>query len=131
MTDLDTATLRKALRAPSDPGEWVDVTRIMTRGRQVRRRRRLAAVAGGLCAVAVLAGTATAVADRSAAPSAPVQPAGPAQHRPAHDQPAQHRPAQHQPARPVPSRLGTPVPVMRPTTSPPPTRPPAATPTSA
>ena len=96
MTDLDTATLRKALRAPGDPGDRVDVTQIMARGRQVRRRRRLAAVAGGLCAVAVLAGTATAIGNLAAAPSAPGQPVGP---RPAPAGPASAGPACAFPAR--------------------------------
>ena len=66
MTDLDTTALRRALKPPGDPwapgasagsapAGWApaDVTSIMTRGRRVRRRRRLAAVAGGLGAVAV------------------------------------------------------------------------------
>ena len=77
MTDLDTTALRKALRAPGDPGDLVDVTQLMARGRRLRARRRLAAAAGALCAVAALAGTATAIGNLAAAPSAPGQPAAP------------------------------------------------------
>jgi hypothetical protein len=126
MTDLDTATLRLALKAPGDPSDPVDVNQIVTRGRRLRQRRRLTAVAGGICAVAILAGTGTAIANLTAAPSAPGQPVGPAQHRP-----AQHQSAQHRPPQPAPSRHGTPVPVVRPTTNLPATRAPAATPTPA
>ena len=56
MTGPDTEalrTLRQALRAGSDPGDAVDVALIMDRGRRLRRRRRVAAVAGTLCALAV------------------------------------------------------------------------------
>jgi hypothetical protein len=59
MTHLDTTTLRRALKAPRDPGDPVDVTQLMSRGRRLRWRRRLTAVAGGICAVAILAGSRT------------------------------------------------------------------------
>jgi hypothetical protein len=117
MTDLDTAALRQALRAPGDPAAPVDVTQLMTRGRKLRSRRRLAAVAGGLGAVAVLAGTATAIANLTAAPPAPGQPVGPAQHRPAEHRPAQRSPAGHPPPRPAPTHRD-PAPVVVPTTDP-------------
>ena len=68
LTGTDTQTLRRALRsgmnqgAGSDQATGLDVTLIMHRGRRLRRRRRLVAVAGGVCAIAVLGGVATAVA---------------------------------------------------------------------
>ena len=53
MPGPDTDTLRRALRsgmdgAGSDEGAALDVTLIMHRGRRLRLRRRLAAVAGGV-----------------------------------------------------------------------------------
>jgi hypothetical protein len=125
MTDLDTAALRQALRAPGDPADPVDVTQIMTRGHKLRARRRLAAVAGGLSVVAVLAGTATAIANVTAAPPAPGQPVGPAQHGPAPHRPAQHSPSGPQPPRPVPTLHRAPAPVVVPTSGPPATATPA------
>ncbi|HEY1819355.1 MAG TPA: hypothetical protein VGG83_05460 [Trebonia sp.] len=108
MTELDTKALRQALKAPHDPGDPVDVTRLMTRGRRLRHRRRLAAVAGAICAVALLAGTATAIADHTAAPSPSVRPVSPARLQPP-PSPARHRaplpvgrPTTGQPATPVP-----------------------------
>jgi hypothetical protein len=132
MTDLDTAALRQALRAPGDPAAPVDVTQIMTRGRKLRTRRRLAAVAGGLGAVAVLAGTATAIAGLTAAPPAPGQPVGPARHGPAQHRSAPHRPTPgqnspsgHRPPRPVPTLHHAPTPVVAATSDPPATATPA------
>jgi hypothetical protein len=120
MTELDTQALRQALSAPHDPVAPVDVTQIMARGRRLRNRRRLATVAGVVCAIALVAGTATAITNLTAAPSPRVRPAGPAQHGS-----GQHGPAKHQPP-PVGRR--TPVPVQRPTAGPPVL--PAPTPTS-
>jgi hypothetical protein len=125
MTDLDSAALRQALKAPGDPAAPVDVSKIMTRGRKLRTRRRLAAVAGGLGVAAVLAGTATAIANLTAAPPAPGQPVGPAQHGPARPGPAEHRPTEHQPPRPAPSLHHGPAPVVVPTTGSPATATPA------
>ena len=92
MNDLDTRALRQALRTPADPdfaaGAQVDVTRIMARGRRLRQRRRLAVVAGGLCAVAVLGGAATAIANVTDASSGGLQPAGPVRPGPAVQQPS-------------------------------------------
>src|ERR1700722_17051095 len=65
MTDLDRATLRMALKSPGDQGDPVDVTQIMTRGRRLRARRRLAAVAWAACAVAILTGAGTAIASQA------------------------------------------------------------------
>jgi hypothetical protein len=108
VTELDTKALRQALKAPHDPGDPVDVTQLMTRGRRLRHRRRLAAVAGAICAVALLAGTATAVADQTTAPSPSVRPVSPARLQPP-PSPAHHRaplpvgrPTTDQPAAPVP-----------------------------
>jgi hypothetical protein len=112
MTELDTQALRQALSAPHDPVAPVDVTQIMARGRRLRNRRRVAAVAGVVCAIALVTGTATAITNLTAAPSPRVQPAGPAQHGS-----GQHGPAKHQPP-PVGRRTPvpvTPVPVRRPT----------------
>ena len=100
MTDLDTTTLRLALKAPGDPSAPVDVTQIMTRGRRLRRRRRSAAVAGGICAVAILAGAGTAVASLTAEPSVPSLPAGPAQHRPTEGRPPTPVPSPRHTSRP-------------------------------
>ncbi|HEY7278257.1 MAG TPA: hypothetical protein VH594_19975 [Trebonia sp.] len=130
MTDLDTAALRQALRAPGDPADPVDVTQLMTRGRKLRTRRRLAAVVGGLGAVAVLAGTATAIASLTAAPP-PGQPVSPAQHGPAQHRPAPSSPSGQQPPRPVPTRHRAPAPVVGPTTDRPATATPATPATSA
>ena len=129
MTDLDTAALRQALRAAGDPADPVDVTQLMTRGRKLRTRRRLAAVVGGLGAVAVLAGTATAIANLTAAPP-PGQPVSPAQHGPARHRPAPSSPSGHQPPRPVPTRHRAPAPVVVPTTDRPATATPATSATS-
>ena len=85
MTGLDTETLREALRAGNDHGGAVDVALIMDRGRRLRRRRRATAVAGTLCALALLAGAGTGLADLASsppAPAAPVSPVRPAPHGP-------------------------------------------------
>lgn len=73
----------------------------MTRGRRLRNRRRLAAVAGTVCAVALLGGTAGAIADLTAGPSQRVQPVGP---------------ARQQSLQATPADRHTPHPVTRPTT---------------
>jgi hypothetical protein len=116
VTELDTKALRQALKAPHDPGDPVDVTQLMTRGRRLRHRRRLAAVAGAICAVALLAGTATAIADQATAPSPSVRPVSPARLQPP-PSPVGHRaslpvgrPTTDQPATPVPIPTG-PVPI--------------------
>jgi hypothetical protein len=113
MTELDTTALRQALRASQDPGDLVDVTKIMTRGRRLRNRRRLAAVAGTVCAVALLAGTASAIADRTAGPSQRVQPVGPAREQSLQPTPA-GRHAPHPVTRPTADLPATPVPLATP-----------------
>jgi GntR family transcriptional regulator len=105
MTGLDPQSLRQALKAPPEVVAPVDVAQIMARGRRLRNRRRLAAAAGAICAIALLAGGATEVANLTAAPSPRVQPAGPAQHRPAQRQPS-------------PAERRTPLPARKPTAGP-------------
>jgi hypothetical protein len=105
MTDLGPQSLRQALKAPPDLAAPVDVTQIMARGRRLRNRRRAAAAAGAICAIALLAGGATEVASLTAAPSPRVQPVGPAQHRPAQRQPS-------------PAGRRTPLPARKPTVGP-------------
>jgi hypothetical protein len=124
MTEFDTAALRQALRVPQDPGDPVDVSQIMTRGRRLRNRRRLAAVAGTVCAVALLAGTASAIADLTAAPSQRVQPVGPARQQSLPPSPAR---TPHPVRRPTAGLSATPVPVPTPATAVPTT---SATPTA-
>jgi len=78
VTGLDTEALRAALHAGNDPGGAPDLTLIMDRGRRLRRRRLVTAVAGTLCALALLAGAGTGIADLTSSPQAPVQPVSPA-----------------------------------------------------
>lgn len=106
MNDLDTALLRRALKAAGDTADPVDVTQIMAKGRRLRRRRRLTAVAGGVCAIAMVTGTGTAIAQLTAAPPGRSQPVGPALHRPANDRQPQHGPQSRTP-RPEPSPAST------------------------
>jgi len=129
MTGLDPQSLRQALKAPPEVAAPVDVTQIMARGRRLRNRRRLAAAAGAVCAIALLAGGATEVANLTAAPSPHVQPVGPAQHRPAQRQPslAERRtpvPARKPTASPLPATSG------RAAATPSPSGSPASTPTA-
>jgi hypothetical protein len=130
MTGLDPQSLRQALKAPPDLAAPVDVTQIMARGRRLRNRRRLAAAAGAVCAIALLAGGATEVANLTAAPSPHVQPVGPAQHRP-----AQRQPSLAERRTPVPARKPTPGPLPvatsgRATATPSPSGSPASAPTA-
>jgi hypothetical protein len=130
MTGLDPQSLRQALKAPPDLAAPVDVTQIMARGRRLRHRRRLAAAAGAVCAIALLAGGATEVANLTAAPSPHVQPVGPAQHRP-----AQRPPSPVERRTPLPARKATvgPLPVATPgraTATPSPSGSPASAPTA-
>ena len=78
MTGLDTEALREALRAGNDPGGALDLALIMDRGKRLRWRRRGAAVAGTLCALALLAGAGTGIADLASSSPATVQPVSPA-----------------------------------------------------
>ncbi len=78
MTGLDTEALREALRAGNDPGGALDLALIMDRGKRLRWRRRGAAVAGTLCALALLAGAGTGIADLASSSPATVRPVSPA-----------------------------------------------------
>jgi hypothetical protein len=87
MTELDTDTLRRALRPHAgDVGtadDPLDVSAIISQGRGLRRRRRVTAVAGGICAAAAVFGIATGITHLIAQPARSDQPAlspGPAQH---------------------------------------------------
>ena len=127
MTQLDTDTLRRALRTRAGDagqdgaaGEPLDVSAIISQGRGLRRRRRAIAVAGGACAAAAVFGIATGISHLVA------QPAG--SHQPSFSpQPAQHGalPGGHVPA---PSMSATPtagpasVPSPSPSGTPSPTR---------
>jgi hypothetical protein len=81
MNDLDTDLLRRALRAPQEPGPLSagragpdDITEIITRGRRLRWRRRAMAAGGSVCLAAAVVGTVAGIG-RLTAPSS-----GPAQH---------------------------------------------------
>jgi hypothetical protein len=109
VTGLDTEALREALRAGTDPGAAPpDLTLIMDRGGRLRRRRRVAAVTGTLCALALLAGAGTGIADLASSSPASVQPVSPARsatHGARHPAPAI---ATTGPATPVPVPTATP-----------------------
>jgi hypothetical protein len=81
MTDLDTRALRRALRAPQEPGYLApgqpgpaDVAEIITRGRRLRWRRRAMAAGGSVCLAAAVVGAVAGIG-RLTTPSP-----GPAQH---------------------------------------------------
>jgi hypothetical protein len=78
MNDLDTDLLRRALRAPQEPGPHSagpdDITEIITRGRRLRWRRRAMAAGGSVCLAAALVGAVAGIG-RLTAPSS-----GPSQH---------------------------------------------------
>ena len=113
MTGLDTEILREALRAGTDPGGAVDVALIMDRGRRLRRRRRVTAVAGTLCALALLAGAGTGIADLASSPPARVQPVSPVRPAP-HGTRLPVATATAKPATPVPVATATPTPTASP-----------------
>jgi hypothetical protein len=81
MNDLDTHVLRRALRAPQEPGSPsadrtgpADVAAIISRGRRLRWRRRALAAGGGVCLAAAIVGAVAGIG-RLTTPSP-----GPAQH---------------------------------------------------
>jgi hypothetical protein len=113
VTGLDTEILREALRAGNDPGGAVDVALIMDRGRRLRRRRRVTAVAGTLCALALLAGAGTGIADLASSPPARVQPVSPVRPAP-HGTRLPVATATAKPATPVPVATATPTPTATP-----------------
>jgi hypothetical protein len=93
MTDLDTHTLRRALRAPQEPGYPApgrtgpaDVAEIITRGRRLRWRRRAMAAGGSVCLAAAVVGAVAGIGRLTTPSPGPVQhvvsPVGPT--RPTH-----------------------------------------------
>jgi hypothetical protein len=81
MTQLDTDTLRRALRTrdgdagpAADAAERLDVSAIISRGRGLRRRRRGIAIAGGACAAAAVFGLATGISQLVIQPAGSHQP---------------------------------------------------------
>jgi len=73
MTDLN--TLRRALQVPDEAADPLDISAIIGRGRRLRRRRRLVAIAGGVCAAAAVFGAVTGITRLAATPVAPAGPA--------------------------------------------------------
>lgn len=106
MTDLD--TLRRALHAPEEAGAPVDIPAIIKRGRRLRRRRILTAVAGGACAAGAVFGAVTGITHLTRPSPAPGQNpvdstrSGPTLNRPG-------SPAASATPSPSPSRPATPV----------------------
>jgi hypothetical protein len=128
MTDLDTHTLRTALRAsaPDCAGPAFDAAEIITRGRRLRWRRRAAAAGGSVCLAAAVFGAVTGIGRLTTPPS------GPAQHMVGPVSPARTAsppaPSPHRPyATLKPSPSATAVPATRPTG---PTATPTPTPTA-
>ena len=89
MTQLDTDTLRRALRTRAgdghagDEGAPLDVSAIVSRGRGLRRRRRLTIAAGSACVAAAVFGIATGITHLAGGPAGSYQPVlspQPAQH---------------------------------------------------
>jgi len=89
MNDLDTDLLRRALRAPQEPGPPAagrtgpdDITEIITRGRRLRWRRRAMAAGGSVCLAAAVVGAVAGIGRLTAPSSGPTQhvisPVGPA-----------------------------------------------------
>jgi hypothetical protein len=75
MTDLE--TLRQALQVQEEPGATLDLPAIIKRGRRLRGRRRLLAVAAGTCAAAAVFGAVTGITHLTRPAIAPAQgPAG-------------------------------------------------------
>ena len=94
MNDLDTQMLRRALRAPQEPGYPsagytgpADVAGIISRGRRLRWRRRAMAAGGGVCLAVAVVGAVAGIGRLTAQSPGPAQhvisPVGPARTRPA------------------------------------------------
>jgi hypothetical protein len=127
MTDLD--TLRRSLRVQTPAGYGqgsVDVAEIMTKGRRLRVRRRLAAAGGVLCVAATVFGAVTGVSHlvrtspvpaqhpaSSVSTAHPPSPAITAARTPA-PSPRPVRSAAASPERPSASPSGSPQPLSRP-----------------
>jgi hypothetical protein len=89
MNDIDTQMLRRALRAPLEPGHPptartgpADVAEIITRGRRLRWRRRAMAAGGSVCLGVALVGVVAGIGRLTTPSPAPAQhvisPVGPA-----------------------------------------------------
>jgi hypothetical protein len=89
MNDLDTDLLRRALRAPQEPGPLSagragpdDIAEIITRGRRFRWRRRAMAAGGSVCLGVALVGVVAGIGRLTTSSPAPAQhvisPVGPA-----------------------------------------------------
>jgi len=106
MTDLD--TLRRALQAPEDTGDPVDISSIIMRGRRFRRRRILTAVAGGACAAAAVFGAVTGITHLTRSSPAPgLNPADSTRSGPTLNRPATQSPSPDATPSPSPSRVAT------------------------
>ena len=105
MNDLDTQLLRRALRAPQEPGYPsagytgpAGVAEIISRGRRLRWRRRAMAAGGSVCLAAAVVGAVAGIG-RLTAPSP-----GPAQHVISPVGPGRTTPAPRPSPRPSPGR---------------------------
>jgi hypothetical protein len=94
MNDLDTQLLRRALRAPQEPGYPsagytgpADVAEIISRGRRLRWRRRAMAAGGSVCLAAAVVGAVAGIGRLTTPSPAPAQhvisPVGPGRTAPA------------------------------------------------
>ena len=106
MTDLD--TLRRALQAPADAWDPVDISAIIKRGRRLRRRRILTAVAGGACAAAAVFGAVTGITHLTRPSPAPgLNPADSTRSGPTVNRPSARSPSPYATPSPSPSRVAT------------------------
>lgn len=94
MNDLDTQLLRRALRAPQEPGYPsagytgpADVAEIISRGRRLRWRRRAMAAGGSVCLAAAVLGAVAGIGRLTTQSPGPaphvISPVGPGRTRPA------------------------------------------------
>jgi hypothetical protein len=137
--DLDTQTLRRALRAPQEPGYPVpgqagpaDVAGIISRGRRLRWRRRAMAAGGSVCLAAAVVGAVAGIGRLTSPSPGPAQhvvtPVGPARAtRPPSPSPHRGRPTPSPiasaTAAPTPSATPTGLPAAATTSGPMPTTP--------
>lgn len=145
MTDLDTHTLRRALRALQEPGYQApghtgsaDVAEIISRGRRLRWRRRAMAAGGSVCLAAAVVGAVAGIGRLTTPSPGPAQhvvtPVGPARAtRPPSPSPHRGRPTPSPipsaTAAPTPSATPTGLPTAATTSGPTPTTPTPTTPT--
>jgi hypothetical protein len=147
MNDLDTHLLRRALRAPQEPGYPspgrtgpADVAEIITRGRRLRWRRRAMAAGGSVCLVAAVVGAVAGIGRLTAPSPGPdqhvISPVGPARSTLAPSPSPSPSPGRGRvtpppvpPATAVPTASPTPSTLPTPTPTPTATSPTAPTPT--